>query len=648
MGHLINPIAFRVGHSRSWETNWFVKNNYYPEYLHSILNIRNYIFYIFRLKKIIKCGIFLSNLVLFKFNKQYIIKLFIYHIDLERISYNFINTVYGIYYKLIKEKRKLLFDKFFTLHNSDLFIFIFIFFNIFFKNIRNKLKKINIKNLEKINNYTNLLNEKLNDNLLNNLLKNNKYKEKETKNQKIYNRNQKLFNKSEFDVRFNNENLKFYFENLDIDVNYIIKKNNLSNYFLNNFLYIAKKLDFRKYNSSWDFDFKWNRIITIFKIFKDLKYLDKQFNFYNYFFLYLYSIYETSKQVKMSDEPFHMRNLVYTYIYILLGKKYFFVYFSYISEYWAILFKFISNINNIKFYYFFVSNKDITANFIARYIGFKLRQNYYLFPILNPIKKDLWRINLRNRQVKFNYRTNWNNKLYNFKYKFQQLLGSIITKFNVKILNFFKYYYSFIIYNFFEIKYYIKNKYRLEKNLNYYILNKYLFISIFYSIFFNFNKSKFNFFTFKLNNNNFIKLLLFNLLNTFNSNIYNNIKLFNILNTPLLLVSANFMKFYIYYNYLKSLWLTYNVLNKHDLRKKLVGKYKNAIVGYKMAFHGRFSRKQKSSSIWYTHGRVPLNKVNINIDYSFNTVPLKNSAVSIKIWLYKNLLYKNYKYILKC
>jgi len=66
-----------------------------------------------------------------------------------------------------------------------------------------------------------------------------------------------------------------------------------------------------------------------------------------------------------------------------------------------------------------------------------------------------------------------------------------------------------------------------------------------------------------------------------------------------------------------------------------------------MAFHGRFSRKQKASSIWFSYGKVPLNKVNINIDYSFFTIPLKNSAVSIKIWIYKNIKYSSFKYILK-
>lgn len=40
MGHLINPIGFRVGHTRGWIDNWFAYNDFYPEFLHFVLKIR--------------------------------------------------------------------------------------------------------------------------------------------------------------------------------------------------------------------------------------------------------------------------------------------------------------------------------------------------------------------------------------------------------------------------------------------------------------------------------------------------------------------------------------------------------------------------------------------------------------------------------
>jgi ribosomal protein S3 len=63
-----------------------------------------------------------------------------------------------------------------------------------------------------------------------------------------------------------------------------------------------------------------------------------------------------------------------------------------------------------------------------------------------------------------------------------------------------------------------------------------------------------------------------------------------------------------------------------------------------MAFYGRFTRKQRAASIWFKSGKVPLNSVNCRMDYAFYTVPLKNSAVSVKVWLYKTPLVYDWVY----
>ena len=39
------------------------------------------------------------------------------------------------------------------------------------------------------------------------------------------------------------------------------------------------------------------------------------------------------------------------------------------------------------------------------------------------------------------------------------------------------------------------------------------------------------------------------------------------------------------------------------------------LLGYKLAFKGRFSRKQRASNIWYMHGKVPLNTLSVKLDY---------------------------------
>ena len=68
-------------------------------------------------------------------------------------------------------------------------------------------------------------------------------------------------------------------------------------------------------------------------------------------------------------------------------------------------------------------------------------------------------------------------------------------------------------------------------------------------------------------------------------------------------------------------------------------------MGYKLVFKGRFSRKQRASKATLLIGKVPLNTLNFKVDYVFMTVPLKNSAISLKFYLYKNenlsLYFKN-------
>ena len=46
-------------------------------------------------------------------------------------------------------------------------------------------------------------------------------------------------------------------------------------------------------------------------------------------------------------------------------------------------------------------------------------------------------------------------------------------------------------------------------------------------------------------------------------------------------------------------------------------------------------------------GKVPLNTLSVKLDYFFFTIPLKNSAISIKIILYKNSYNERFKYLLK-
>jgi hypothetical protein len=131
-----------------------------------MLNIRDYLYYFFTKKSMLKSGVCLSHLNIIKIRKLYVIKVFIYSIDLEKLSYDFINKIYNLYYLtlrtytgkisgvtkiVLKEKlaKKRLISE---LQNSDLFAFIFIYYfsELFIKRSKNNLiennKFLNISN----------------------------------------------------------------------------------------------------------------------------------------------------------------------------------------------------------------------------------------------------------------------------------------------------------------------------------------------------------------------------------------------------------------------------------------------------------------------------------------------------------------------
>ena len=96
-----------------------------------------------------------------------------------------------------------------------------------------------------------------------------------------------------------------------------------------------------------------------------------------------------------------------------------------------------------------------------------------------------------------------------------------------------------------------------------------------------------------------------------------------------------YLKFnYWYYNYLVGDSIVFK-LNNLKSRIKIHTRANN-IRGYKMYLAGRFTRKQRAAHYWFSRGKVPLNSITSLIDYAFFTIPLKNSVILVKVWLYKS------------
>lgn len=752
MGHLINPIAFRLGINRSWESTWYIKNIYYPEFLHNVLNLRNFVYYIFTTKDVRDSGIFLSEIKFFKAFKSYIINIYLYHLELEKVSYRFINKLYTNYYKkeYTKDLKIILPSNYWFLHNADLYAFIFVFYNIFF-NVTNKFwdskkkTKFNFKIDNNIKFFINKFNEIILgevidkddfldyiDFYLKNLINKSKkligiiewnsfmtdmqelgyilrkkfrynnykhdlikskfknlflYTSKLKRWKKKYKIKKKIFfnliysylindfttySTLKKEIKLNKENKNetilnnIYMKNLkkleeesikgvfwkeklitkivDLDHLLVSSNNIVDNYFLNIFLYLGKKVDFAKFKNYKNFKNKWGYIIKFLKFLDNLEY--KNWFQTSSFFLYLSACLYTNLKTLKNGTKFYVRNTIYRIIYFWLGKIFFFPFFKNFTELLYPIFIDLINYQKIKINYFFISVNDVSARFIATYISLKLRKNHYLKSIINPVRKELWRLSRSSIKEKRNYKILIKTMKKKGKKRFIKLLKFVFFYFNQYFLKKIKKYNSIITIDFFLFKLNI-----LDDNNKILLIDKYMKINVFFEFFYGKLQNNFNLdfpiskLRRKINSKNKIHIYLY-FISKLNSLNYFNIKKFKLININFFLIFTNIIKYYIDFKFFKNLWNIINNYNRRNLRHDINKYKKSGLIAYKMAFKGRFSRKQRASSIWYANGRYSLNRLDLKVDYSFVKVPLKNSIVSIKIWLFRNPKFKKFKYIL--
>src|SRR4029078_11063937 len=100
-----------------------------------MLKLRNYLYFFLSTKKVLRSGIFLNNFFIVKYNKIYIINIYIYHIDFEKLSFECINRLYGSFYSYNRNNKIRKPGSFFKLfiNNVDIFFFFIFFYKIFYK-----------------------------------------------------------------------------------------------------------------------------------------------------------------------------------------------------------------------------------------------------------------------------------------------------------------------------------------------------------------------------------------------------------------------------------------------------------------------------------------------------------------------------------
>lgn len=444
--------------------------------------------------------------------------------------------------------------------------------------------------------------------------------------------------------------------------------------FLYLFLYFAKKVNFKKVKHSKTLKNKWYIMYKYLKMFSKLNFISLKkslmLEFNGFFFIMSLFIYY-SREMKKGRVAFNFRDYIYRLIYYGLYSNYaeyfFEVLTSYLKTVLTLLLNGYFNSEAISITYFLIHNASVSSQLIANYIAMKLRKNIPLFKILNPLKFELIRVSIKTRSKyslaymsrflkkmrknRMVYLKEWLQKYVNkffflmdiifYKYYNNLFSGILVTlkyfffKFNYKNKKpREKRYFEFMLITRFFYCLIVNKKYILKKKTPALKFIKNYKLTWVYPLLLNFN-----------NNNNWkmaildtSKRIYLNSLFYYTLKVIYNIfsyKSHKVMNTKLVYIGSFIVKNLINYRVIQDLWLQFNKFNLRNLRQKYIPKYKTSLYGFKILIKGRFSRKLRASKVVMTFGKVPLNTLTAKIDYTFLTMPLKNSAVGIKVYLYK-------------
>ena len=378
--------------------------------------------------------------------------------------------------------------------------------------------------------------------------------------------------------------------------------------------------------------------------------------------------------------------------YVSFGQNMFFASLSYLiirpffyhlSNFLGFLFLTLAPNFTSLVHFYLISNNHVNASFLSNYIARRLKQGYRLRELINPLRRELKRLKkshtsrfrklveksqLAGKTLRFNYTSVFSHVLFRLFAFFKRSLS----KFFIYSHTLVNYEFMFIVFSLikshFNIKFsstksslLVKNRrktYRVSKRIlslrrlagickaminrraqtlffyrvtqaNFY--SRYVFLSIFYPQTTNImNKPDYYFFLREV-----VDSFINNYSITLNSNILSlanrNISLFSIYKS----FNVGFKGFI---RYMRFSMLKFNLA--HYFHRMKVNK-KNArvqerirnygLIGFKFHLKGRFTRKQIAASHVFRRGPLPLSTLNINLDYSFSTVAIKNSAVGIKV-----------------
>lgn len=347
--------------------------------------------------------------------------------------------------------------------------------------------------------------------------------------------------------------------------------------------------------------------------------------------------------------------------YEIVAKRLFFLGYSLVisNSFFELLSLYINSIIflywdqlDTKIDFFVITNNQVTANFLAKYIAGRIGQGYNIKSLINPLRREL-------QIVRKQARTQASNMLDSIgvvtdtSWLLKKKLKQLIVGHNKQSYLFFCSKNSLMN---FEQLVLLRKLMELEAShrvgFSQVHFNKQALIMLFLKCI---NSYQNSLYVFKANIKSNLLIDNYYFYRELSANLadnYINLSESAITSNPtfsvykagnLLSISMQCLTQYLQFTYLKNKWsgeLELFNINKEALRSnkpELTG-----LRGFKFQFRGRFTRKQIAAAYCFVEGSVPLNTLKANIDYAFTTVAIKNSAIGVKVWLYKEGEQDNY------
>ena len=373
-----------------------------------------------------------------------------------------------------------------------------------------------------------------------------------------------------------------------------------------------------------------------------------------YFFFSLYFFNKTLYKKNKLYAGWYMENVLKRFFFAIAAYDWMYMFFIYVSEVLGIIFKILNNYFKIHLNFYAISNNCINARFLSRFIARKFAQNYGFYELINPIKREL---TIVCRHTRGSYRGFFYGKIRNQldysksiiyrKSIFKSFLSYLFIIYNKYSFKFFYKYFTLFSLNMLSIYIWFQKILKKKTNLIYFSLKFIIRRSAFSYFFTNHFKNHIKIFNkfFYPHNNSVIKFLpKINFTGFFNF-IYEDF----IVNNNILFITKNLllknMKYFRYAQYFFNKYMLYKYWVYNDgfyslgfkynmVKKRSIKQIRGGLLGFKMQCSGRFTRRQRAKSIWFSYGPVPLNTISEKIDYSFFSIPIINSKITIKVWLY--------------